>query len=102
MRLPRFGRPGRTVLFSVFGLFIFFIVFYVSLPFGRFRDWLVARVATVGYELEAKSVGPAFGIGMVMRDVTFVGIDEFVDRLLTVSERMIRALKRFGSRRPGN
>jgi hypothetical protein len=27
---------------------------------------------------------------------------EFVDRLLTVSERMIRALKRFGSRRPGN
>jgi hypothetical protein len=27
---------------------------------------------------------------------------EFVDRLLTVSERMIGALKRFGSRRPGN
>ena len=42
-KLRRLGKVGSMV---GFGLFIFAIVFYVSLPYGRFKDFLASQVST--------------------------------------------------------
>jgi len=75
MNRHKLFKVGKLALLSLFGLWVFATVFYVTLPFGRFKDWMGARLATVGFDLEAKSAGPALGIGMTMKEVTLVSQD---------------------------
>ncbi len=68
-KLRRFGKIGAI---TVFGFLVFAIVFYVSLPYGRFKDLLASKVAGMGYDMEAKHAGPSLGGGMTLREVTLV------------------------------
>jgi type II secretion system protein N len=68
-KLRRLGKIGAI---TGFGFLIFAIVFYVSLPYGRFKDLLASKVAGSGYELEVKHAGPSLGGGMALREVTLV------------------------------
>lgn len=68
----RLFRYGRLFLYPVFGLWVFATVFYLTLPYNRFKDWVGARLASEGYELEAASAGPALGLGMRLDDVILI------------------------------
>ena len=68
-KLRRLGKVGSI---AGFGLFVFAIVFYVSLPYVRFKDFMASQVAAFGYDMEAKHAGPSLGLGMTLREVTLV------------------------------
>jgi len=66
-RLRRLRKVGAT---TAFGLFVFFVVFVLTLPYGRMKDYLVVLAAKQGYDVEVKSAGPALGFGIRVKDVT--------------------------------
>jgi len=68
-KLRRLGKVGAIAGFS---LMVFLIVFYVSLPYTRFKDLMASKVAAFGYDMEAKHAGPSLGLGMSLREVTLV------------------------------
>jgi type II secretion system protein N len=68
----RLRRLGKVAAILWFGLFVFAVVFYLSLPYGRFKDTLAGRLAAAGYDMEAKHAGPSLGLGMSLEDVTLV------------------------------
>jgi type II secretion system protein N len=68
----RLRRLGKVAAILWFGLFVFAVVFYLSLPYGRFKDMLAGRLAAAGYDMEAKHAGPSLGLGMTLEDVTLV------------------------------
>jgi type II secretion system protein N len=68
-RLRRLGKLGIAL---GFGLLVFAVVFYLTLPYGRFKDLLAAQLSSYGYELEAREAGPSLGLGMTMRDISLV------------------------------
>ncbi len=68
-KLRRLGKAGAI---SGFGLLVFAIVFYVSLPYDRFEDYLANRVALYGYTMEAGHAGPSLSLGMTLDDVSLV------------------------------
>jgi type II secretion system protein N len=68
-KVRRLGKVGAIV---GFGLCIFVIVFYVSLPYVRFKDYMASRLVGSGYELEAKHAGPSLGLGMTLKEVSLV------------------------------
>src|ERR1017187_3934334 len=68
-KLRRLGKIGAI---TGFGFFIFAIVFYVSLPYARFKDFMTSKVAGFGYDMEVKHAGPSLGGGMTLREVTLV------------------------------
>ena len=72
MAREKLRRLGKVSLIVGFGLLVFSMVFYVSLPYTRFRDLLVNKVASYGYDMEVKHVGPSLGFGMRLREVTLV------------------------------
>jgi type II secretion system protein N len=65
-RLRKYWRLGAT---AAFGLFVFFLVLVLTLPYGRMKDYLVALAAEKGYDVEVKSQGPALGLGLRLKDV---------------------------------
>ena len=65
-RLRRLRKTGAT---AAFGLFVFFLVFVLTLPWGRLKDYLVVLAAQQGYDVEVKSAGPALGLGIRLKDV---------------------------------
>jgi type II secretion system protein N len=65
-RLRRLRKIGAT---AAFGLFVFFLVFVLTLPYGRLKDYLVALAEGQGYDVEVKSAGPALGLGIRLKDV---------------------------------
>jgi type II secretion system protein N len=65
-RLRRLWKIGGT---AGFGLLVFFVVFVLTLPYGRVKDYLVALAAQQGYDVEAKSAGPALGLGIRLKDI---------------------------------
>jgi type II secretion system protein N len=65
-RLRRLWKIGGT---AGFGLLVFFVVFVLTLPYGRLKDYLVALAAQQGYDVEAKSAGPALGVGIRLKDI---------------------------------
>jgi type II secretion system protein N len=65
-RLRRLRKIGAT---AAFGVFVFFLVFVLTLPYGRMKDYLVALAEKQGYEVEVKSAGPALGLGIRLKDV---------------------------------
>jgi len=68
----RTRRLGKVGGFLGFGLAVFLIAFYVTLPYGRIKDYLASQVASVGYVMEAKHAGPSLSLGMKLKDVSLV------------------------------
>jgi len=66
-RLRRLWKVGAT---AAFGLLVFLLVFVLTLPYGRAKDYLVALASQQGYDVEVKSAGPALGLGIRFKDVT--------------------------------
>ena len=66
-RLRKYWRPVAT---AGFGLFVFFLVLVLTLPYGRLKDYLVAMAGQQGYDVEIKSQGPALGLGLRLKDIT--------------------------------
>jgi type II secretion system protein N len=66
-RLRRLWRIGAT---TAFGWLVFFSVFILTLPYGRLKDYLVVVAEQQGYDVEVKSTGPAFGLGIRLKDIT--------------------------------
>jgi type II secretion system protein N len=65
-RLRKYWKVGAT---AAFGLFVFFLVLFLTLPYGRLKDYLVALAEQQGYDVEVKSQGPALGLGIRLKDV---------------------------------
>ena len=61
--LQRLGGTG------LFGLVVFTISFMLSFPFDRITEQIVAVAASRDLDLEVGSAGPAFGIGVALKDV---------------------------------
>jgi len=72
MASERLRRLGKVGVLAGFGLGVFAIVLYVSLPYGRFKDYLVGRAAGMGYEMEVGRAGPSLSLGMSLKEVTLV------------------------------
>ncbi|MBN2576729.1 MAG: type II secretion system protein GspN [Deltaproteobacteria bacterium] len=68
----RIRRLGKVAAMIGFGLFVFGVVFYLSLPYERFRDSLAGRLAAAGYQMEAKHAGPSLGLGMALEEIILV------------------------------
>src|SRR5450631_241846 len=68
-KIRRFGKAG---MMAGFGFVVFAIVFYVTLPYVRFKDQIAGLVASAGYDMEAKQAGPSLGGGMTLKEVTLV------------------------------
>jgi type II secretion system protein N len=66
-RMRKYWRLAAT---AAFGLFVFFLVLVLTLPYGRLKDFLVALAEQQGYDVEVKSQGPALGLGIRLKDVT--------------------------------
>jgi type II secretion system protein N len=66
----RLRKYWRLVATAAFGLFVFFLVLVLTLPYGRMTDYLVAMAAQQGYDVEVKSQGPALGLGLRLKDIT--------------------------------
>ncbi len=66
-RSRRLWKIGAT---TAFGWFVFFLVFVLTLPYGRLKDYLVVLGEQQGYDIEVKSAGPAFGLGIRLKDMT--------------------------------
>jgi type II secretion system protein N len=65
-------RLGRWAVMGGFGFAVFLVVLYLTLPYGRFKDFIAAQVSIYGYDMEAKHAGPSFGIGMTLKEVSLV------------------------------
>lgn len=68
-RTRRLGKLGGML---AFGLAVFLIAFYVTLPYTRIKDYLASQLASVGYVMEAKQAGPSMSFGMKLKDVSLV------------------------------
>jgi len=68
----RLRRLAKVAMIAGFGLVVFLVVLYLTLPYGRFKDLLAAQVSTYGYEMEARQAGPSLGLGMTLREVSLV------------------------------
>jgi type II secretion system protein N len=66
-RARRLWKIGAT---TAFGWFVFFLVFVLTLPYGRLKDYLVVLAEQQGYNVEVKSAGPALGLGIRLKDMT--------------------------------
>jgi type II secretion system protein N len=68
----RLRRLSKVAITAGFGSVVFFVVFYLTLPYGRIKDYLAAQVSAVGWEMEAKAAGPSLGLGMTLKEVSLV------------------------------
>jgi type II secretion system protein N len=71
VRLSRelFLRLRRPALFSLFGLVVFTIALYLSFPAERAKQVAIRIAATKDLDVEIGSASPAFGLGVVFRDI---------------------------------
>ena len=72
MPSEKLRRMGKVGLMIGFGLCVFAIVFYVSLPYARFKDFLAGQLVGFGYDMEAKHAGPSLSLGMTLKEVSLV------------------------------
>jgi type II secretion system protein N len=70
MLRDRLRRLIKPVGLSVFGFVVFAIVFYLTLPYDRIKDYVVGLAAKQGYGLEIKSAGPSLGMGVALSELT--------------------------------
>ncbi len=62
-------RLRRPALFALFGLAVFVVALYLSFPSERAKEVAVRTAAARDLDLEIGSAGPAFGLGVVFRDI---------------------------------
>jgi type II secretion system protein N len=65
-RLRTLRRLGGT---AAFGLLVFLVSLVLSFPYGRIKEQIVAIASTQGIDLNVGAVGPAFGLGLRLKDV---------------------------------
>ena len=65
-RLRRLWKIGGT---AGFGLLVFFVVFVLTLPYGRLKDYLVALAAQQGFEEPRRFVDPQLHQGRLATGV---------------------------------
>jgi type II secretion system protein N len=62
-------RLRRPALFSLFGLLVFIVALYFSFPSERAKEVAIRTAAAKDLDLEIGSASPAFGFGVVFRDI---------------------------------
>ncbi|MES1206192.1 MAG: type II secretion system protein GspN [Pseudomonadota bacterium] len=62
-------RLRRSALYAVFGLAVFIVALYVSFPSQRAKDVAIRVAASKDLDVEIGSASPAFGLGVVFRDI---------------------------------
>jgi hypothetical protein len=62
-------RLRRPALFSLFGLCVFIVALYLSFPSERAKEVAIRIAATKHLAAELGSACPAFGLGVVFRDI---------------------------------
>ncbi|HEY6477771.1 MAG TPA: type II secretion system protein GspN, partial [Polyangia bacterium] len=62
-------RLRRPALFSLFGLVVFIVALYLSFPAERAKQVAIRIAAARDLDVEIGSASPAFGLGVVFRDV---------------------------------
>jgi type II secretion system protein N len=62
-------RLRRPALFSLFGLVVYVVALYLSFPSERAKEVAIRTAAAKDLDLEIGSAGPAFGFGVVFRDI---------------------------------
>jgi type II secretion system protein N len=62
-------RLRRPVLFSLFGFCVFVVALYLSFPSERAKEVAIRTAAAKDLDLEIGSASPAFGFGVVFRDI---------------------------------
>lgn len=60
---------GKIALGGGFGLLVFFVSFYLSFPYHRVKDQIVAMAAQQNLDVEIGEAGPALGIGLALGDI---------------------------------
>jgi type II secretion system protein N len=64
--LLRFRRPA---IFSLFGLVVYIVALYLSFPAERAKEVAIRMAAARDLDVEIGSASPAFGLGVVFRDI---------------------------------
>ncbi|MFL5304686.1 MAG: type II secretion system protein GspN, partial [Polyangia bacterium] len=62
-------RLRRSALYGVFGLAVFIVALYASFPSQRAKDVAIRVAASKDLDVEIGSASPAFGLGVVFRDI---------------------------------
>jgi len=62
-------RLRRSALYAVFGLAVFIVALYMSFPSQRAKDVAIRVAASKDLDVEIGSASPAFGLGVVFRDI---------------------------------
>src|SRR5450432_1070931 len=62
-------RLRRPALFSLFGLGVFVVALYFSFPSERAKEVAIRTAAAKDLDLEIGSASPAFGLGVIFRDI---------------------------------
>src|SRR5579862_7996314 len=62
-------RLRRPALFSLFGLGVFVVALYLSFPSERAKEVAIRTAAAKDLDLEIGSASPAFGFGVIFRDI---------------------------------
>lgn len=70
MLRDRLRRLIKPVGLSLFGTIVFGLVFYLTLPYERIKDYVVGLAAKQGFGLEIKSAGPSLGMGVALKELT--------------------------------
>jgi type II secretion system protein N len=63
------NRLRRPALFSLVGLVVFIVALYFSFPSERAKEVAIRTAAARDLDLEIGSASPAFGLGVVFRDI---------------------------------
>src|SRR4051812_19991291 len=66
----RLGRWRGLVARLGFGVVVFVIAFYISFPYHRVKDQVVAMAAMQDLDVEIDSAGPILGVGIAFKDIT--------------------------------
>jgi type II secretion system protein N len=67
---PWVVRYGRYAAYPTFGIFVFLMVLYLSLPWDRVKDRLELEAAAAGMDVRIDQMGPAFLFGLKAKGVT--------------------------------
>ena len=70
-RLPPWAiRGARYAGYPLFGVFIFLVVLYLSLPWDRVKDRIESTAQAAGFDIRIDELGPAFLMGVKAKNVT--------------------------------
>src|SRR3569623_604853 len=67
--LEKLRRVRRSALFGLFGLAVFLVALYASFPSQRAKEVAMRVAASKDLDVEIGSASPAFGLGVIFRDI---------------------------------